>query len=101
MSDESFSGRLPLYPCGHVAASVRRKRAPGREDPRARGTRMPSTGHVCLQPGTYRNECHGREITLKRGDRFPPCEDCRDRARWTLTQVLLHATAMRLRAHSV
>jgi hypothetical protein len=49
---------------------------------------MPSTGYVVLQPATYKSDCtHDMEVELSRGDRFPPCDDCRRRTNWTLAAI--------------
>ncbi len=48
---------------------------------------MASTGQKCQQSGIYRSTCCGQEIALSKGDTFPPCQECRRAANWTLVRA--------------
>jgi hypothetical protein len=45
---------------------------------------MNSTGYHCPQSGIWASACHGREIALSKGDRFPPCPACHQACTWRL-----------------
>lgn len=49
---------------------------------------MPSTGQTCEQSGLYRSDCKDRtEIALSKGERFPPCSQCKRAVNWSLVRA--------------
>jgi hypothetical protein len=51
------------------------------------GDAVPKTGSICEEPGIYEGSDEDEEqISLKRGETFPPCDDCQKPMEWTLIQ---------------
>lgn len=49
---------------------------------------MPGTGQTCKKSGIYKGDCNcSREISLSKGERFPPCSGCRKAVNWLLVRA--------------
>lgn len=48
---------------------------------------MPRTGETNQQSGIYQgDDAHREQIALSRGERFPPCGDCKRPVNWKLVR---------------
>lgn len=49
------------------------------------------TGEKCQTSGIYKGDCipqgHKKEISLSKGETFPPCNACHSSVNWTLVRA--------------